>query len=62
MADRQNKIAAAVAAELGDERICDQCGATYDTYADDCSAPMDVRCPGFNRYDEVRMKYERAIK
>jgi len=54
VAERVEKI-------LGDEVICKQCGATYKTMNDLCSAPLDVRCPGFNRIDEVQMPIEDEV-
>lgn len=50
-----------VAAALGEETICDRCGATYATYGARCSAPLTERCPGFNRVDEVQMPIEREV-
>jgi hypothetical protein len=44
MADYYTKPAEAI---LGDSVICEQCGATMATYADKCSADLDVACPGF---------------
>lgn len=32
---------------LGNEKICERCGATLATYAELCSAPLDDPCPGF---------------
>ena len=34
-------------AVLGDQVICDRCGATMATYADACTAALDDPCPGF---------------
>jgi hypothetical protein len=47
--------------KLGNEIICNRCGCTAENMSEKCDAPLDVRCPGFDRYDEVRMKYERTI-
>ena len=35
----------------GDRQICDTCGATISTYGDQCNAPLDVRCDGFETYE-----------
>jgi hypothetical protein len=61
-ARRQIEIAKRTADELGNEVICAQCGASVTTYGDVCMAPLEVRCPGFNRYDEVRRKHEALVK
>lgn len=47
-----------VAATLGDETICTDCGATYATYWDKCTADLAVPCPGFDRVDEVQVPIE----
>lgn len=36
---------------FGDRRICDECGASISTYADKCTARLDVRCEGFETYE-----------
>lgn len=38
---------------FGDRLICDRCGATVSTYGDRCSAALNVRCPGFEAYDDL---------
>jgi hypothetical protein len=43
-------------AVLGDAVICDRCGATMATYADDCSAPLDEACPGFLAIEQAVAK------
>lgn len=53
IAERQARIRR-VEERLGDKVICGQCGATLATYADNCSAPLDVRCPGFEAIEEAR--------
>lgn len=59
---RQTEIIRRVEVELGDEVICNQCGATFLTYnSDTCNAELHERCPGFNRYEEVRRKHESAV-
>lgn len=50
-----------VAAVLGDDTICDRCGATFKTMNDVCSAALLDRCPGFNRIDEVQVPIEREV-
>jgi ribosomal protein L40E len=37
---------------FGDREICSQCGATISDYADKCSALLDVRCEGFETYED----------
>lgn len=32
---------------LGDTIICQQCGATLETYAEKCAVSLDVKCEGF---------------
>jgi hypothetical protein len=44
-----------VNATLGDGRvICAVCGATLDTFAEGCTADLDVACEGFRRIDAAR--------
>lgn len=45
-----------VAADLGDKVICGRCGATLDTFADQCSADLDDPCPGFVAIDEAKKR------
>lgn len=59
---RQIAIANATLAELKGEIICDRCGARVENYPDLCKTDFAERCPGFDRYDEVRRKHERLIK
>jgi hypothetical protein len=50
-----------VSTKLGDDVICDRCGATYRTFGAICAADLLDRCPGFNRIDEVQMPIEREV-
>lgn len=60
--ERKRKVVAdRVAAILGDENICDRCGATYKTMNVVCSAPLDEACPGFRRIDEVQVPIENEV-
>ena len=43
-----------VESRLGDAVICTHCGATLETYAERCSVPLNVKCPGFLRVEEAR--------
>ena len=43
-----------VETRLGDQVICQGCGATLDTYAERCDAPLDVRCEGFRTVEAAR--------
>lgn len=54
-------VAKRIAAALGDEIICDRCGATYMTFGERCTADLLDPCPGFNRIDEVAAPIEREI-
>jgi hypothetical protein len=45
---------------LGDQVICSQCGATLGTYADQCSAALDVPCLGFLLIEGLRLHLRRA--
>ena len=51
---RQRQVNTEVEAAIGNSEICSHCKATLDTFADKCSAPLEVECPGFKRIDEVR--------
>jgi hypothetical protein len=44
---------------FGDKVICSDCGATLDTYADKCSAPLDVPCLGFLAIEGFRLHVRR---
>lgn len=46
---------------IGTGVICPRCGATFASYADKCSAPLDERCPGFNAVDLVQMRAEKEV-
>lgn len=50
-----------VAAALGDETICDRCGATFKTMNDACTADLLDPCPGFLRIDAVQRPIEREF-
>lgn len=42
-------------ATLGDGRvICAACGATLGTFAEGCTADLDVACEGFQRIEAAR--------
>lgn len=47
-----------VAKKLGTDPICDRCGATVDTFADDCSAELDDPCPGFLAIDKAKDQFK----
>jgi hypothetical protein len=54
LSDRK-RVNAAVEAELGGGKIiCDTCGATLDSFAYVCTAPIAAPCPGFTAIDRVR--------
>ena len=50
-----------VAAILGDETICNRCGATYKTMNLACTADLLDPCPGFKRIDEIQVPLEREV-
>jgi hypothetical protein len=50
-----------VAAALGDEIICERCGATFKTMNDACSADLLDPCPGFLRIDAVQVPIEHEV-
>lgn len=50
-----------VTAALGDEVICDRCGATFKTMNEACTADLLDPCPGFLRVDAVQMPIEREV-
>jgi len=50
-----------VAAVLGEEVICNRCGATYRTMNNACTAEILDPCPGFLRIDEVQVPIEREV-
>lgn len=50
-----------VTAILGDEMICDRCGATFKTMNEACTADLLDPCPGFLRIDTVQVPIEREV-
>lgn len=40
--------------------VCKTCGATPDTYAAVCDAPLEVPCRGFVMFEEARRASERV--
>lgn len=51
---RTERIDKAVEAALGDREICDRCKATFQNWADLCTAPLGEECPGFKAIDDAR--------
>lgn len=47
--DERNRVES----KLGGAVICDRCGATLATYADNCTARLDDACPGFLAIEEA---------
>jgi hypothetical protein len=58
---KRNEVQDRVKAMLGNDIICSRCGATYYTMNDVCDAPLNDRCPGFVRWDEVQVPIEREV-
>lgn len=56
---RRKMVQERVSAILANEIICPRCGATYWTMNKKCSAPLEERCPGFLRWDEVQKPIEK---
>lgn len=50
-----------VVAALGDEMICNRCGATFKTMNTACTADLLDPCPGFLRVDAVQVTIEREV-
>ena len=50
-----------VEATLGRDVICDQCGATLDTFAEVCTADLDDACPGFRLIEATRQAAARRL-
>jgi Zn ribbon nucleic-acid-binding protein len=46
---------------IGAGIICPRCCATFATYSEKCTAPLDERCPGFNAVDLVQMRAEKEV-
>lgn len=47
-------------AQIGtDKVICNRCGATLRTFADQCDAELDDPCPGFKAIDDVKQAFYR---
>jgi len=57
----RERVQELVRQRMGTGIICPQCGASYATYSDKCSADLDERCPGFNAVDLVQMRAEKEV-
>lgn len=57
----RDEVCRRVTAILGDEVICDRCGATIKTMNNACTADLLDPCPGFQRVDEVQVPIEREV-
>lgn len=44
---------ARVEAKLGDKVVCDRCGAKLADIHKQCTAPLDMTCPGFEAIDKA---------
>ena len=51
--EARRRVLEAVEQRLGGRPICDRCGATIQTYAEVCTADIDLRCPGFEAIEEA---------
>lgn len=61
MREKRKLIHDRVVAVLGDEVICNRCGATFKTMNEACTADLLDPCPGFRRVDEVQVPIEREV-
>jgi hypothetical protein len=59
--EKRKLVRERVSAALGDEVICDRCGATYKTMNTACTAEILDPCPGFLRVDSVQVPIEREV-
>jgi hypothetical protein len=57
--ESKKKEWAFTAEKLGSQVICERCGATYATFADQCDAALDDPCPGFVMIDKVKDEFHR---
>jgi len=57
----RDEVCRRVAAILGDDVICNRCGATLKTMNGACTADLLDPCPGFRRVDEVQVPIERDV-
>lgn len=57
----RERVQMLVRQRMGPGVICSRCGATYASYSDKCTAPLDERCPGFNAVDLVQMRAEKEV-
>lgn len=60
LSERLKHEGAFVKEKLGTDPICNRCGATLDTFADDCSADLDDPCPGFLAIDGAKADFNRS--
>lgn len=54
MADARQQF---VERELGDRVLCNDCGATLQTYADRCLAALNEWCPGFEAIERAETAF-----
>ena len=57
--EQLERVHALVQQRIGPGVICPRCRATLSTFADQCSADLDQRCPGFNA---IELERARAMK
>jgi hypothetical protein len=48
--------------ELGDEIICERCGACLDDYAGRCTAELSDACPGFMTIEDAKEEFSRIAR
>lgn len=58
---KRDAVLERVTAALGDDTICDRCGATFKTMNTACTADILDPCPGFQKVDEVQVPIEREV-
>lgn len=59
--EKRKLVAGRVLVVLGEEVICNQCGATAKTMNEACTADLLDPCPGLRRWDEVQVPIEREV-
>lgn len=57
----RERVQVLVRARIGPGIICPRCCASFASFGDRCTAPLDERCPGFNAIDLVQMRAEKEV-
>jgi hypothetical protein len=51
-----------LAKKLGDDIICEQCGACLADYASRCTAELSDACPGFMTIEDAKEEFSKSAR